>query len=250
MQVIVDDLLTNYQRLGQGKKVILLIHGWGDTSKTFIHLMKLFGSNYTLVAIDLPGFGGTQAPTTAWGLEEYAYFVAQCIKKLDLDVFAIVAHSNGAAVAIKGVAHNVLKPKKLILLGAAGIRNRQKIRNTALKVVAKTGKVATFWLPKISKQKLQKKLYGTVGSDLLVVPHMQETFKKTVRQDVQNDARHISIPVLLIYGADDSATPPLYGKIYAQLIGNAQLEIVASAGHFVHQDATENVANKIKEFLQ
>ena len=227
MQVIVDDLLTNYQRLGQGKKVILLIHGWGDTSKTFMQLMKLFGSDYTLVAIDLPGFGGSQAPTTAWGLEEYAHFVGQCINKLDLDLFAIVAHSNGAA----------------------GIRNRQKIRKIALKVVAKTGKVATFWLPKTSKQKLQKKLYGTVGSDLLVVPHMQETFKKTVRQDVQNDARHISIPVLLIYGADDSATPPLYGKIYAQLIGNAQLEIVANAGHFVHQDATENVANKIKEFL-
>lgn len=250
MQVIVDDLLTDYQKLGQGKKVVLFLHGWGDSSKTFTTLLRSVGSDYTVVAVDLPGFGATQAPTTAWGLEEYAQFVGQFIKKLDLKVFVIVAHSNGAAVAIKGVANKSLKPEKLVLLGAAGIRNRQKVRKLVLKVVAKTGKAATFWLPKTTKQRLQKKLYGTAGSDYLTVPHMQETFKKTVRQDVQNDARHIKIPTLLIYGENDTATPPLYGNIYSELIDNARLEIIPGAGHFVHQEAAAEVEEKIKGFLQ
>lgn len=250
MQVVVNDLLVQYQQAGKGPKKVLFLHGWGDSSKTFAGLIKNFDKNYNCIVLDLPGFGGSQMPSTAWGLDEYANFVKDFLKKINAQPFAVVAHSNGAALAIKAVATEVIAPNKMVLLGAAGIRNQEKFKKLLLKTVAKTGKVATFWLPKSSKKKLQQKLYGTVGSDLLVVPHMQETFKKTVRQDVQQDARKIDLPVLLIYGGRDTATPPFYGQIYANLIKNARLDIVAGAGHFVHQDAEADVAKKIEDFLK
>lgn len=250
MQLVVDSLLTNYQTSGTKKQTIVLLHGWGDDLRTFSELQKQLAKNYTVVSVDLPGFGATQAPEQVWGLADYATFVATFLKKLKVSKpAAIIAHSNGAAVAIYGLAHNILTADKLVLLGAAGIRDQQKGKRAAIKVVAKTGKVATFWLPEHHRKKLQKKLYGTVGSDMLVVPHMQETFKKTVRQDVQAEAKQLTLPTLLIYGKNDPATPPLYGEIYHNLISGSTLEVI-DAAHFVHHDQPEHVQHLIEGFLK
>lgn len=249
--MVVDGLLTNYTKAGKNKKCLVLLHGWGDSVATYARLSKKLADDYTVVAIDLPGFGGTQIPEGVWGLEDYAAFVAAFLKKADISsVYAFVAHSNGGAVAIKGLASGTLKANRLVLLASAGIRTLQKGRRMAVKMVAKAGKAATFWLPTHHKQTLQKKLYGTVGSDMLVVPSLQETFKKTVRQDVQADARQLKLPVLLIYGEDDQATPVMYGEMYHQLIGGSTLEVISGAGHFVHHDKPDQVTHAIERFLK
>lgn len=250
MQVVVDSLLTNYQKTGSGEKTILLLHGWGDSLKTFNSLQSALSQDYTVVSLDLPGFGASQAPAEVWDLSDYAQFTSQFLNKIKTkSVNGIIAHSNGGALAIWAISHKDIQTDRLILLGASGIRNRQKGKHLAIKVVAKTGKVATFWLPEHHKQRLRKKLYGAVGSDLLVAPHLQETFKRTVRQDVQAEAKQLKLPVLLIYGEKDKATPILYGQIYHELIGSSTLEIIGEAGHFVHNDKPEQVEQLIKVFL-
>ncbi len=249
MQVVVDSLLTNYNQTGQGKKQLLLLHGWGDAAATFAKLDKQLSKKHQITSLDLPGFGSTQVPDKVWGLADYAEFIQKFAEKLQLKPVAIIAHSNGAAVAIKAVALGKMSPEKLVLIGAAGIRDKQRARKLGLKVVAKTGKVATFWLPARHKKKLQKKLYGAVGSDMLAVPHLQETFKRTVKEDVQKEAATITIPTLLIYGENDKATPPAYGELYHRLIPNSAFRLVKDAEHFVHQDEPEQVTRLIEEFL-
>lgn len=249
MQVVVDKLLTTYEKAGKGP-VILMLHGWGDSGATFKGLIGELKSSYTLVTVDLPGFGQTEMPPEVWKLDNYAQFVRDFLEKIDVKPRAIIAHSNGGALAIRGLAEGTLEADKLILMASAGIRDRQGGRRFILKIIAKVGKAVTFWLPKRYKQALQKRFYGTIGSDMLVVPHLQETFKITVRQDVQHDAQRLKLPTLLIYGSHDKATPPLYGEIFKSLISGSRLEIIQNAEHFVHQGQTEEVAGLIKEFMK
>lgn len=248
MQVVIDGLLTTYDDKGKGK-IILLLHGWGDSRQTFRQLISELAKNYRVISVDLPGFGTTEPPHDVWGLDEYADFIAHLINKLDLKLYGVVAHSNGGSVAIRGIARGYFSTERLVLLASAGIRNRHKIRKLALKVIAKIGKLLTFWAPRHMKRQLQKKLYGVAGSDMNVVPHLRETFKKTVRQDVQADARNIHVPTLLVYGSEDKATPPLYGKIYTSLIKEATLHVVDGAGHFVHHDRPKVVVQYVKDFF-
>ncbi len=249
MQVVVDSLLTNYVQTGKGKQSILLLHGWGDNLQTFKNLQTELSKKCSVVNVDLPGFGNTQAPAGVWDLDNYAKFVAAFLKKIDVNPSVIIAHSNGGALAIRGLATGVLNSNKLVLLSSSGIRNTQKARRFGLKIIAKTGKVTTFWLPTSSKQKLRKKLYGVAGSDMLVAPHIQETFKKTVRQDVQADAKKITTPTLLIYGEQDKATPPAYGELFHNLIDGSTFESVGGAEHFVHHDKPEVVLKLVEDFL-
>jgi len=249
MQLIVNSLLSQYESVGQGK-LVLLLHGWGDDHRSFAALQEQLSNEYKILALDLPGFGQTQAPDEVWDLDNYAKFVSAFLGKTGTEPYAIIGHSNGGAVVIRGIAEGILNCEKLVLLASAGIRDTQNSRRLMLKIIAKIGKVTTFWLPHRYRQTLRKKLYGVAGSDMLVAPQLQETFKKTVRQDVQADAVKIQIPTLLIYGDNDSATPPAIGEKLASLIPNSELQILTEAGHFVHHDQLEKVTGLIRKFLQ
>lgn len=251
MQVVVDGLLTTYESQGTGRP-ILLLHGWGDNLKTFDRLASELTTSYQVIRLDLPGFGQTQMPKEVWNLDNYAAFLAKFLQKLNVSekVKAIIGHSNGGALAIRGLATGALQADSLILLAASGIRTGQPVKRFLLKIVAKVGKVATFWLPESKRRGLRKKLYGVAGSDMLVAPHLQETFKRTVRQDIQSDAKQLKQPTLLIYSAQDTAVPLEDGKKLAALIPGSKFIELTTADHFVHQTAAEEVTQAIQDFLQ
>ena len=248
MQVVVDSLLTNYTRMGSGKTVVVL-HGWGDNIAGIAPFLKGLSASYDVVAMDVPGFGGTQAPETSWGLDEYAGFLESFIKKLNIKPYAIIGHSNGGAIAIRAIAHG-LQTNKLVLLASAGIRGENKRTIGAARVIAKIGKVIAKPLPQKTQRKLRTTVYSTLGSDMLVAEHMQETFKRIVADDVREDAAKITQPTLLIYGQNDVSTPVQIGMTLQAAIPKSKIEIIPNVGHMLPTDATDTILSMIREFVQ
>lgn len=239
--------MTNYDRQGSGPTLVL-VHGWGDTLKSFDDLTSRLAQNHDVIRLDLPGFGGSEAPKDVWNLDKYAQFLADFLAKLNISNYALIGHSNGGAVIIRGVGLGLLQPRRLILLASSGVRSGGGLRRAVIKIIAKVGKVATFWLPLRVRRHLQEKLYGAAGSDMLVAPHLKETFKITVRQDIQRDARKITAPTLLLYGDSDRATSVTeVGNRLHKCISGSKLVIVPNADHFVHQPA-DNVLHEIEAF--
>ncbi len=249
MNVVVNGLMTNYQKIGNGKTVVFL-HGWGDSAKTFEALINILPKKYEILTLDLPGFGGSQLPEQAWGLENYADFVAAWLKKIGVSkVNTIVAHSNGGSIAIKGLSNGKIEADKLVLIASAGVRNKQKARKQLLKIAAKGGKAATFFLPPTAKKRIRGRFYKTIGSDATLLPQLEETFRKVVSEDVQADAAKLKLPTLLIYGDSDKKTPLGHGKLLAGAIVNSQLVPIADAGHFAHQEQPQQIAELIEDFI-
>lgn len=249
MQVVVDSLLTHYEVKGEGKPVLLL-HGWADSAAGLSGLQKALSETHKVIALDLPGFGTTQTPKEVWGLSNYAQFVGHFLDKIGVkNVAVIIGHSNGGAIAIRGLSEGALQADKVVLLASAGIRGVYKGRIKALRVVTKIGKALSSPLPKSVKRRLRAKVYKTVGSDMLVAEHLQETFKKVVTDDVREDAAKLLQPALLIYGETDEQAPVWYGEAYHQLIRTSTLEVLPGAGHFVHLDRPDEVHKAVKEFI-
>lgn len=248
-KIVVDGLLTNYVQAGAGR-TILLLHGWGDSAAGLQDLQKKLSESYEVIAVDLPGFGSTQTPGSIWKLNDYAQFVSSFLGKLDINPYAILGHSNGGAIAIHGVSSGLLYAEKLVLLASAGIRDEHKGRKNILRVVAKGAKALTAPLPRNMQDKIKRKAYQAIGSDLFVAEHLQETFKNIVTADVRKDAANVVVPTLLIYGDADTATPVRYGKIFEAAMPYSHLEVVKGAGHFVHIDQKDAVYASIQRFLQ
>lgn len=249
MKVVVNGLLTSYEVTGKGP-VVLFIHGWGSEHGSFNGLVSALKGQFQCISLDLPGFGDSQAPNETWGIHEYAEFVASFIHKVDAEPFAVVGHSNGGTIAMYALSQKLLKPTKLVLLASAGVRDEDGARRLVYKTVAKVGKQVARVLPKSAQKKLRRKLYDSAGSDMFVSPHLQETFKRVVRYDVQKDASMIAQPALLIYADDDTETPVRYGQKLENALQSARLEVLPSGGHFVFQKQPDTVSTLMKDFLK
>ncbi len=226
---------------------MLILHGWGDSSAGWRAYAQALAADYDVIVPDLPGFGGTESPKDAWGVTQYAQFIRAFLQKIGVKPYAIIGHSNGGAIAVRGVGQGLLQAEKLVLLASAGVRSPKA--NLSYRVIAKVGKAVTKPLPKRVSAKLRRTLYQKVGSDLLVAEHLQETFKKIVRDDVRADAAYISIPTLLVYGSADTDTPVSIAQELQKSIDGSRLEVLPGAGHFVHIDAAHETERLIREHI-
>lgn len=249
MKIIVQNIATEYGDEGSGS-TMLLLHGWKDSLKTFDAIVPHL-SGYRIVRLDLPGFGDSEAPKNVWGVSEYVDFVKAFIEKINISPEIIVGHSFGGRVAIKGVGSGVLKPKKLVLIAAAGLAKRRTVKNHILGGIAKVGRALTSMPPfSLWQNTLRRKLYGAIGSDYFSAGSLKEIFKKVVNEDLGTFAATISIPTLLIWGRNDTTTPLAQAERIHDLIEHSQLDIVMDAGHFVHREKPAEVATFINDFMK
>ncbi len=249
MQVIIDNLSLSYSKVGTGKS-ILLLHGWGDSSDTFKSLIVDLSRSYECISLNLPGFGASEIPKSAYDLQKYAETISEFTKKVGCEnPAAIIGHSNGGAIALKAVASHLINPEKLILLASSGVRSDKSYQKMALRLGAKIAKVPLSVAPRHTRDNVKRKVYGKLGSDLYVAEHMKETFKNVVSEDILDSIGGVSMPTLLLYGENDDATPVTYGVKIANKIPKSEMVVIKDAGHFLHQSHASEVLSYIKRFL-
>lgn len=248
MKIIVKNIAVEYRDQGSGL-VILFLHGWMDSLRTFDKLISEFGVGWRVIRVDLPGFGQSEMPKKAWSLNDYAQFVKDFIDKLGIQADVLIGHSFGGRIIIKSVAEDVIKAKKIVLIASAGVVKTYAFRNF-FKILAKIGKVLSLIPPLIFwRQKLRQKLYEQTNSDYLKAGALKETFLKIITEDLKFAASRIKSPVLLIWGSYDKETPLVDGEHLSKLIGGSELKVIANAGHFVHKEKPKEVVQLIEEFL-
>lgn len=249
MKTIVNNLAIEYLDEGEGP-ILLMLHGWGDNLHTFDPLLQYI-SKYRVIRLDMPGFGGSERAKETWGVIEYARFVREFTKKIGVEPAVLIGHSFGGRVIIKGTATHVFSPEKIVLIASAGIAHKKTFKNYAFRMIAKLGKVLTT-IPPFSSYRVQirKKLYARLGSDYFASGTMRDVFLKVVREDLQEYARQIRVPALLIWGSLDDQTPLTDGETIRDEIQGSQLEVIEGATHFVHQEHPEKVAELINQFVR
>ena len=62
--------------------------------------------------------------------------------------------------------------------------------------------------------------------------------------------RHLTIPVLVVFGTRDRVMPPQMGRFYKMLLPNCHLVFTYDAGHEVSTDRPEAFADVVDDFLQ
>lgn len=252
MKIIVDNLALRYRDEGKGP-VVVLLHGWGQELTTFDHFAAELSKHFRVIRLDLPGFGQSQRPDSVWGVLSYVKLVRNLLNKLNIEQpFALIGHSFGGRIAIKGTASGILMAKKLVCIDSAGINSSNSIRNLSFKAVAKAGKWA-LKLPLFAplRKPLRRKLYSAAGAtDYLDAGPMREIFLKTIKEDLRDEAKKIRIPTLFIWGEDDTVTPLAEAREMSNRISASVVRVVKEAGHFSYLDQPEKVASLTQEFLQ
>ncbi len=112
----------NYFQQGQGNKTLLFLHGWCIDATYWMNQVEHFSKNYTVYAIDLPGFGKSIANRTNWTVEEYANDVTAFIDAMKLKNVVIIGHSMAGEIMLQTALSN--NPK---IIGIVGVDNFKTI---------------------------------------------------------------------------------------------------------------------------
>jgi len=247
-QVIVNNhLVTYYSFLANNPTcTVIFIHGWLSNSKVWFHLMHaLKKMNISAYALDLPGFGESQVPTSSVDNNFYVKVVEEFINKLSLKNVILVGHSNGGAIAVKLLNSNNIADK-LVLIDAAGIRSKsleKTIKTTIAKIVKPVFKLSIL-------KPLRSKIYSVMGyEDYINSSYLNKTYQNVINDDISELYKNITIPTLVIWGKEDKSTPLSFGEFIHKNIINSELKII-DGGHFPFIDKPDQVINYLITFIK
>ena len=248
LNIKINGLNISYQVAGAGD-IVLLLHGWGGEAASFQPVFEWLAESHKVYALDLPGFGKSQTPRTAWNTSDYAQFVIAFLEKFGISKAHFIGHSFGGRISIIVSAEHPEKVDKLILVDSAGIKPRRPMKYYLRVGMAKVGKR----LRKFGK-------YGVLIADALSTRagskdyqeagDMRATLVKVVNQDLRSLLPRIAASTLLIWGEDDTDTPVSFGQIMEREIPDAGLVVLKEAGHFSYLDRFPQFCRIVASFLK
>lgn len=259
-----DGLDWHVQVMGQGP-VMLLLHGTGASTHSWRDLMPDLATQYTVVALDLPGHGFSSAPASyRLTLNGMARGVAALMRSLDLTPHLIVGHSAGAAVAIWAAMEGQMTPRAIIALngallpfkGASGflfptIARLMFVNRYIPRLFAKQSSTASV-----------RRLIERTGSDisdegveyyhrLMANPgHCAAALGMMANWDLRPMGRlwdRLTVPLHLIVGMEDEAVDPEDADTVAARIPGAVVHRLEGLGHLAHEEDPARVAALLRE---
>ena len=234
---------------GEGMPVILM-HGWGCNHSTLKSIEAQLTPGFKVYNVDFPGFGGSNEPSAVWGVEEYTSLIEEFARQEHIESPILLGHSFGGRVGILFASRN--KVHKLILVDAAGVKPRRSLRYYYKVYSYKAIKHALlFFLGKKRGETALNSSRAKVGSSDYsnASPMMRAILSKVVNEDLKSVMPKIACPTLLIWGANDTATPLADAKIMEKLIPDAGLVSFDGVGHYSFLENPYQFAAVLKSFL-
>lgn len=225
-----------------GTMRIFILHGWSYGTERWGPFVKLLeGKGLKSELLEIPGL--TAPIDRPWTLNDYVDWLK---KKIGEEKGVLIGHSNGGRIALAFALKYPELVERLILIDSSGIRHRGgliELKRFLFKGLAKTGKKIT------TSPRARNALYKLARANDYkdATPQMRETMVNLISTDLTPELTRISVPALIIWGADDRTTPLSDGKLMAKLIPDSQLYIVKGARHspqFTHpEEACARITN-------
>lgn len=250
----VNGIKINYEEKGEGDLIVLL-HGWGSNIKLFANLIELLAKKYKVVAMDMPGFGESAEPPSAWCVDDYVDFVLEFLKDYDTDKVMLLGHSFGGRVIIKLNSRENLpfSITKVILVDSAGIMSPKSNKKSFRTYYYKVGKaiLSTGIVQKIAPDALENFRKKMGSADYAAAsPLMRQVLVKVVNEDLEYLLPNIKCPTLLVWGVNDTATPLSDGEKMEKLISDAGLVKLENAGHYSFLDQQYTFNRVMSSFMK
>jgi pimeloyl-ACP methyl ester carboxylesterase len=261
---------------GEGDDVVLCLHGWPQHWYEWRDLMpRLAAAGYRVIAIDLRGFGWSDAPRDGYEKENLATDILAVLDALDLERVKLVGHDWGGWIGFllclraperfsRYLSLNILTPWPNLrafvpqlwrfwyqLVIAAPVLGYQAHRSGEFvpKVLVGGSTVRGNW------DEATLRSFG----DNLAEPDRARACVQMYRVFQLHESPAIlrgryahdrlTVPTRLLFGTDDTALRPQLNAGYQHHADDMQIELVPGCGHFIADEKPDLVAERAIEFF-
>ena len=229
---------------GEAKGAVVLVHGLGKAAaRDWAKLIPALAERYSVFALDLPGFGYSDKGNHYYSPDNFARVLEAVMEKRAPRQFTLIGHSMGGAVALAYVAAYPQRVSRLVLVDAAGVLHRSVYAEFLVRVGAQRAMgVDSPWFESVVRAIQYRMENWPVRGDLVL--ENAEVRQRVLRGDpnaisayamVEHDfsqaLRAITVPTLVIWGAEDTIAPLRTGQALASAIRGARLTVIEGAGH-------------------
>lgn len=231
---------NNYTTNSNKKQVLYIIHGWTYTVEPWRQTIALLEkAGVSVKMLHVPGL--TESSGKVWDIDGYQKWADRQIP----DEAVALGHSNGGRILLNLCSNRPDKLKHLILLDAAGVYEKSRKRDM-LRKLAKIG------APLKKSKVLRKILHKAIGaSDYSHAPeNMKKTLANMLDSDKNLDFTKIQTPTTILWGKDDTVTPPRQAKVMHQKIASSKLRLFDGWTHAPYISDSAGLAKSILETLR
>jgi pyruvate dehydrogenase E2 component (dihydrolipoamide acetyltransferase) len=240
-----------YLDIGAGDPPAVLVHGFGGDLGSFMFNQSALAEGRRVIAIDLPGHGGSSKDVGDGSLATLGGTIGAAIDALGLSRFHLIGHSLGGAICLHLARLRPTQVASVTLIASAGLGPEIDGEFIHAFVAAERRKEMTGVANKLYAD--ENIVTRRVVEDMLRIKRIDGVSKAMATIAVQQfpgGRQHVTAatdtgaPMLVIWGDADRVIPVAHNA----LAPGAQRHIVAGAGHMVHAEAHAEVNRVIAGF--
>ncbi len=251
-----------YRTYGSGPP-LLLLHGWGGSSRHWLGAFAVLANNHTLYAPDMPGFGASPPKVGSGGLRGLANTMIEFIDALGFESLKLAGHSLGGAVALLVAGHRPQHIRQLALVSFGLPRTpHESVYHSGLSIqlsltvalwapwllawrpwqtISRPWRELTWTTPPLPTLLAQPMIHRLPDPDLLhigiadlVAMDALSSMEGAASQGdpaVGGAVPRATMPTLVLSGRQDPIFPPASATALAAALPGAALALIDACGH-------------------
>ncbi len=267
-----EDLNIRFAELGDpANPTVLLLHGVPENLQAWYAVAPLLAEKYHVLAIDWPGFGGSDPLTSPedYTSRRFAEVIVDFMDSLQIRQANLVATDIALLPSLLVGLEHPSRVSKLAVMDGIPFP-RPQYSSWELKSFAKKGsiigKALVRWFPRITAEiSYFKGFYrghsipAEVRREFLadgVSKSTQEAFLsyfqnfRMGQEYFEPRAQELQTPVLVVWGKYDRFISSKLGQEIVENLPNAKLEVIDKSGHYVHMDKPQELVQVVTQFLE
>lgn len=244
---IIEENGFKYLEEGEGP-ILLLLHGLFGSLSNFKGIIEYFPKNYKVVFPLLPIF---EMPIGDVSLEGLLKYVEDFIAFKGYTKGHVVGNSLGGHIALLFGLGNPDFTTSITLTGSSGLFENSMGSSFPRRgdyefIKKKTGE--TFFDPNIATKEMVDEVFDIVNDRNKAI-RVVYTAKSAIRHNLSDKLHQLKAPTLLIWGQQDTITPPFVGEKFAELIEHSTLHFLNECGHAPMMEKPTEFNTLLEEFL-
>jgi pimeloyl-ACP methyl ester carboxylesterase len=218
-----------YVETGSGP-VMVLLHGLMGALSNFKDVVEHFHTRYTVVIPMMPLF---ELPILDTGVKPLYRFIKDFIDFKGYQDITLLGNSLGGHVALVYAVNQPHKLKHLVLTGSSGLYENafggSYPKRGDYDYIRKKVEI-TFYDPKVATDELVEEVFEILNDRAKLI-RIIAIAKSAIRHNMADELHKIKTPTCLIWGRNDTITPPEVGEEFNKLIVNSDLYWIDKCGH-------------------
>ncbi|MDG5789697.1 alpha/beta hydrolase [Evansella sp. AB-P1] len=253
MQIYCESIIND-------KPPIILLHGFVSSTYTFKRLIPLLKEHFSVVAIDLPGFGRSEkSKVFVYSFENYAALVYDCINYFSFKDVILVGHSMGGQISLYLAKKHPELIKKMVLLCSSAYREKAK---NSLRYSSYLPFFTFFARRWIMKKDINETLNNVFSNSSYIHDELIHEFSRPLKEKAfycslvrllrhregdlpSQELKKINVPTLLIWGEADKVVPFELGLRLSKDLPKAEIISYENTGHLITEERPRDIYKEI-----